>query len=308
MDKINLSDTFKTLFIKDRKCIVNADIDGVISGMLLQHFLNWKVVGYSSCCGLKDDDLWIEKGNDIDDCVFVDLPVILRKYAVIDQHFVATSENTITSYNSHNNKVNPNIMRKRVLTNQDDYKRKYPFGTAHFVLAILENLGIINANYLIDFNKRIGKFDLADLILRADRVIGNTKYYTSNCMDWAQWMIRLGGVNTEILFNLVQKEYLDRVNTEKEVENKLKELGCKGQDGDCSNLFRDKNYSQLTQYFIFLSNAMEIPSLPIFDFVSFQKLCGKRVNIDDLDKIGRKNIFSFAMVKKDLLSLTYIIE
>lgn len=35
-----LDEKFKTVFSKNKKCIGNVDIDGLIAGMLLQHFLN----------------------------------------------------------------------------------------------------------------------------------------------------------------------------------------------------------------------------------------------------------------------------
>ena len=49
MNKLILTDVIKNLFTKNRQCIINADIDGIMAGMLLQKFLNWNVVGYSSC-------------------------------------------------------------------------------------------------------------------------------------------------------------------------------------------------------------------------------------------------------------------
>ena len=34
-----------------KKCIINTDIDGILTGLLLQHHLNWEVVGF---CDSKD--------------------------------------------------------------------------------------------------------------------------------------------------------------------------------------------------------------------------------------------------------------
>lgn len=318
MSKIVLDDKFKQIFSKNRKCIVNADIDGIIAGMLLQRFLNWRVVGYSSCCGKPDDELWLEdKKENLVDCVFVDLPVSVPELSVIDQHFISIDSESIDRYNSENNKLNPNVMRNRMFVNANgncEYTNKYPFGTAHFVLAVLENLNIIDEQVSLLIHKKIDSFELADLFLRADRVIGNTYQYTPNCLDWANWMIDLGGKNTEALFVVVKNEYKTRINAEKKVEQCLINFGCKGIDGDCSNLFRVKDYTKLVEYFGFLSEAFEMRPLPIFKIFDFNKLNGKRVFISNSDisvakaESKRRDMFSFAFVTMKAMSLTYIEE
>ena len=93
-----LKDKLTKIFVngKGKKCIINADLDGLLSGMILQHFLKWDIVGFSSCSGKEDDDLWLfNKDEDISKCVFVDLPVCLEEYATIDQHFVNYDRKTI---------------------------------------------------------------------------------------------------------------------------------------------------------------------------------------------------------------------
>lgn len=318
MDKLILSGVIRNIFAKDRQCIINADIDGIIAGMLLQKFLNWIVVGYSSCRGRYDDELWIKTDvEDLRNCVFVDLPVSVSDLSVIDQHFVSLNKDSITKYNNDANKANPNVMRNKVYYNDDQqnqYTQKYPFGTTHFVLAILENLGYIKSDYVLNFSKRIEDFDLADLVLRADRVIGNTNSYTTNCLDWADWIISLGGRNTEDLFVVVKNEYEKRRSSEKLVESKLISLGCKSNDGDCSNLLRTKDYKKLNLYFDFLSSALEIEKLPVNNYDDFNRLTGKRMsvtksNLKIIEKECMKDdVFSFAFVSMSELSLTYIKE
>ena len=198
------------IFQKDRKCVINTDLDGLISGMLLQEFLNWEIVGFSSCCGKPDDNLWLKDKNiHLKDLVFVDLPVALKNISTIDQHFVAFEKDSIERYNNCGNKINPNIMRLRFFKN-NDYTKKYPFGTAHFILASLEKLNLLPTDFKIDFYKNLGGFDLGDLFFRADRVIGNTFLYTPNCFDWCDWMINYGVTITGRLFNIVKNEYKER--------------------------------------------------------------------------------------------------
>ncbi len=304
------------IFTRGRKCIVNADVDGLIAGMFLQNFGGWRVVGYSSCCGKPDDELWLENANEnLEECVFIDLPVCVPNFSAIDQHFVLFNEESRNNYLAQRNKINPNAMRGKVYRTADEkhqYTSKYPFGTAHFVLAALENSGVINRHCSLDFSKQLGEFDLADLFFRADRVIGNMANYTQNCFDWADWLISFGGHNTAALFNIAKSEYAARVDAETRVGDVLQSFGCKGTDGDCSNLFRGGDRAKLGAYFAFLGGALGLPPLPVFRFFAFGRLWGERENFDgDRDlpaveaKTKRADIFSFALVSSRSISLTY---
>ncbi|MCM1404239.1 MAG: hypothetical protein NC133_01905 [Prevotella sp.] len=317
MERVILESVIKHHFTQNRKCVVNADLDGILSGMFLQHFLDWKVVGYSSCSGKYNDELWLRNPNEsLEECVFIDLPVCQKSIPVIDQHFVAVDEQSVRDYYDDNNKINPNILRNKVLSDNkiNHYTEKYPFGTVHFVLACLENLGVIDQNIAIDWNKQLDKFDLADLICRADRVIRNTNDYNQNCVDWGNWLKGIGGINTNTLLDIVLNQYSNRVQNECDVEQKLLLLGCKGKDGDCSNLFREHNYLALKKYFNFLSKCFKMEAMPIWKFEEFAQLDGKRIKFNNnqlsyiKDCVQHPNVFSYAFVAKQMLSITYIKE
>lgn len=311
-----LSNEITNLFKRNRKCIINADLDGLLSGMILHKFLGWEIVGFSSCTGKPDDELWLyDATENLTECVFVDLPVYLKSYSTIDQHFIAFDKDSVEYYKESQNKVNPNIVRERVFKKEDglsEYTMKYPFGTIHFIIAVLENMGIIDNNYSFNFEKQLNGFDLADLILRADRVIGNTVSYTNNCIDWLSWLIDIGGKNTNRLFDKVKNELLVRKMNELCVEDKMKQLGCKGKDGDCSNLLRGKDYSSLKNYFDYLADAMDLEPIPVKEIKDFGRLNGKRFEVNDknLDFLKEEslkdNVFSFAFVTMRTLSITYI--
>lgn len=313
---MKLNNEITNLFTKNRKCIINADLDGLLSGMVLEKFLGWEIVGFSSCSGKHDDELWLYNADEnLKECVFVDLPVYIEKYSTIDQHFIAFDKESVDSYKENENKVNPNIIRERVFRKDDgssEYTMKYPFGTVHFIIAVLENMGVIDESYSFDFRKLLDEFDLADLILRADRVIGNTSSYTPNCVDWSKWLISIGGKNTNRLFSMVQTELTDRILRESKVEYKMINLGCKGKDGDCSNMLRAKDYNSLKNYYDYLANAMSMKSIPVKEITDFGRLHGTRYtitsnNLNVLKKESLKDdVFSFAFVTMKSLSFTYI--
>ena len=304
----------ESIFIKDQKCIINSDLDGLLSGMFLHKFLNWEIVGYSSCSGKKDDQIWIKDKNiNLQECVFVDLPVVIKNIRAIDQHFVLVDEEFFKQKNNFDNKLNPNIIRKRFLfkdNDESDYIKKYPFGTVHFIIACLEKLGFVKDDFGLNIGKKIDNFDLADILFRADCVIGNTNLYTHNCLDWCDWLMSVGGNLTKRLFNHVKLYYKTRLITEKFVEEKLNSLGCGRADGDCSNMFHEKDYIKLKGYFDFLSEVFNMESLPIFEFLACNNLVGSRCQVTkyNLDKIKHMlnggEIFSYAFVTKKTLSVT----
>lgn len=307
--------TIGAIFSKNRKCIVNADLDGVLSGMLLQHFLDWRVVGYSSCCGKPNDELWLAKDvANITDCVFVDLPVCVEGLPVIDQHFVAFNEESVRKFLEQGNKINPNLIKRRVFSDvngRSQYTAKYPFGTVHFILAALENQNIIDKNVTMDLAANLGGFDLADLLFRADRVIGNTNQYTHNCIWWIDWLLSIGGSITKELFTIARNEFAARLQRERNVENALLSFGCAGRDGDCSNLFRNRALDGLKKYFSFLGKSLCMEELPVFPFVDYGKLTGRKIAINTFnfnfakEETEKDSVFSFAMVSMHALSITY---
>lgn len=305
-----------SIFVTKQKCIVNTDLDGILSGIILQNFLQWEIVGFSSCAGKPEDEIWLKDKNiNLQECIFVDLPVAQKNIATIDQHFVALNEDSVKRYNSCENKINPNILRNRCYINkngQSDYTSKYPFGTFHFIIACLERKNLIPTDYKFELYKKIENFDLVDLILRADRVIGNTKQYTTNCIDWCNWMIDFGGNQTKNIFNVVKNEFNKRYDNEIYVQNKLKALGCVRADGDCSNMLRNKNYKELKIYFKFLSDCLNLETLPIFNVLEYGKLYGNRIEINNQninfirEELIKNKIFSYAFVTLKTLSITYI--
>lgn len=234
-------------------------------------------------------------------------------YTVIDQHFVAFDESFIGNYNKNQNKTNPNIMMGKIFyrgsSNTGQYTEKYPFGTTHFIIAVLEYLEIMRDTLPIE--KSIGNFDLADLIFRADRVIGNTCEYTDNCRNWADWLMYIGGENTRRLFTIAKNDYRERKAKESLVENKLRSLGCEKVDGECSNLFLDNHIQRIRTYFEFLSNAMDLPRNLVPDNAEsarFGRLSGTRMNMTPEVKaeVLKENVFSYAIVNMGEVSITYM--
>ena len=107
----NTIEKSKILLTDNQKCIVNTDIDGILTGLLLQHHLNWEVVGF---CDSKDT-IWITPGliEKIEDVIFLDIYVAHPSLKCIDQHIVAKDSNHGLHLAKNPNKQNPNLERLR---------------------------------------------------------------------------------------------------------------------------------------------------------------------------------------------------
>ncbi len=74
------------------------------------------------------------------------------------------------------------------------------------------------------------------------------------------------------------------------VEKELKRLGCERNDGDCSNMFKEKAYDKISNYFNFLSNAVDLKGIIASTIVPYGKLKGKRYDANYRDVESIKDI------------------
>lgn len=133
----------REIFSKNKNIVINSDIDGMLSGMILQKYFGCKVVGLSNSW----DSVWIdptyEQNNDdvLNSPVYIDLYVTNPKVICIEQHIIGYDNAHNRRLSALNTKINPNLMREgRTFIN--DYFHKYPFGTVHFLIALMEKEGI----------------------------------------------------------------------------------------------------------------------------------------------------------------------
>jgi len=319
INKNDIADTLHPLFIRNRNCIVNADLDGVLSGMILQKYLGWRVLGVSSCSGSPRDNLWVSISNDeILEAVFVDLPVIGVGYSCIDQHFLAIDDDHVATLRHDTKKANPNITRGRCLFPDNpinNYRAKYPFGTIHYILAGLEALEILNDGWQIPTIPTVDKFDAVDLVLRADRVAGNFAQYGPNCINWANWLMQKSGPVSQSLFNDIMTRTVYRVSRQSAVEAKLTKLNCARGDGECSGLVSAASLSELNIFLQWLSTVLNLPTLVIPNTLrSHGGLYGSRIRVTNFRDakiihntiLNDASLFSYAIVRNDEISITKI--
>ena len=177
----------KELFEKNKNIIINTDIDGILSGIILVKYCGCKIVGFTN----SKDSVWLADGyDDLFKHIYIDMFVTDENTICIDQHVVALTDEHMTSIRNSGTKFSPQSddpNNLRTFTSWG-FKNKYPFGTTQYIIAQLEQEGVI-----IDFNPNTrienSKITIGDLIHRADDAMKTSLYaYKNNADNWWRWL------------------------------------------------------------------------------------------------------------------------
>lgn len=173
---------------RDRKCIISADLDGVLSALLMSHLLSWQVVGVytinslfiaSSAVPETDRLLGPEDLLRKSDFCFIDHDIYRRHIKSIGHHFLRWSNDVpIPEHTAGHSSLNPNLLRGFSFNNE--FNRKYPFGTFHFLVACFSAWAMLS-----DFRP---DDDLTTLLLQVDSSFENAIKYQDNALDWLDWL------------------------------------------------------------------------------------------------------------------------
>lgn len=295
--------------LRNKPLIINSDLDGILSGLLLKKYLNCNIVGFSN----SEKEIWIHADykESLNAISFVDLFVANPNLVSIDQHIIAANEQHHLEISKNNKKINPNIINSRFHFPSSSYRSKYPFGTVHFLIALLEREGINLGD--LKLNHTIQGIQFIDLILRADDTMKTSIYssYTENAAEWWRWLIQLsskGHLTTSL------KNYLDGL-TKKKAENikinvgkflKNAPFNCDSSEGGIRQL--TTNWFIKEKVFTYMELLCEFVETPMIKLGGkFNKYNGiaermslSKSQLKELIEIGtidEKRIFSYAFVR-----------
>lgn len=231
--------------------LFNPDLDGILAAELLRRGLEWQPIGLCACTGRRSDRLWILRDlTDVPtDAAFVDMFVAEPGRLVVDQHIVSLDADHARLLATRPEKLNPNLLWTRTSeakphAGEREYKWKYPFGVAHFIIALLECAGV---SVSIDNASVTSHFTTFDLLLRADDAGRTTAAnYRPNALSWWHYLCELGGETTLALADyatsLGETECRDR---QESVEAWFKQLTPSvpwvGKDANFARHLRDSN-------------------------------------------------------------------
>lgn len=183
---------------ENKNCIISPDADGMLCGLFMSHFFNWKIVGYYD----NGKNLILKKGLNAEDCIFLDTEIKRPDIKSIGHHIsLFRKEDSEKILNGYANCLNPNHLRGRTL--KENFGGKYPMATIHLLISIIGS---------------IKKIEFSDksffVVLQADGTINRfLDRYSENLRDW---LIYLGAENSGHVLNkmLDKKTTLLKINRE----------------------------------------------------------------------------------------------
>src|SRR3989304_8248669 len=159
---------------KGHECLLSPDSDGLLCGLLMSDFLGWKVAGFYD-----GKTLYKNKESKLEHCIFVDVEILRNNIRSFGHHMNVHNVRTLPEDYSHQmaNCINPNHIRN--FDRAHNFNQKYPLGSVHLLLFILEK---VYPN-LIDIKK-----DGMGVLFFADGVWKILFKYTDNFLDWFKYL------------------------------------------------------------------------------------------------------------------------
>jgi hypothetical protein len=242
----------KALLGEQRGMISSTDLDGLLTVALLASVSDWRLDGFFD----SRDSLWTSGQHPLgqDSHVFIDVHVALADWVSIDQHIVAADTQHAEQLRRSRNKINPNLARTTVFAEAGErgFIHKYPFGTFHYVLALLEASGLAVD---LDLSRRItDDVSMMDLVLRADGAAENTRNYVSNTAEWWAWLRSVGGPLTDQIASAAEaaaSSAQDLVDRKRRLLELFRGMGCSTSDANFSDSLKrdDERVSALISLF-----------------------------------------------------------
>lgn len=156
---------------KNRKCILSPDSDGFLCGLAVSNLLDWEIVGFYD-----GKVLIIKDGEKYEDAIFLDIEINRAGVGSIGNHLVEFNRFLALEHYNFDQCIQPNMLRE--FDGKNAFQRKYPFGTIHLLLGILQEVSVID---------KLPDSAISPLLF-ADGIGNNLFGYPENCLDWIQYL------------------------------------------------------------------------------------------------------------------------
>tara|TARA_Y100001936_G_C15935771_1_gene591923 strand:+ start:31 stop:966 length:936 start_codon:yes stop_codon:yes gene_type:complete len=294
-DNKEILNNYKWLKQKNRPMIISSNYDGLFCAALLNHHLNWNLVGYYN-----QESLWISQQaiEQKEDIIWVDLNILPKQGKAVGGHIVSVDGFIPKGFESS---CNPNILDGLTA---NSFESKFPFSTLIFLL------------WLYDIKVNDDKMSKL-LILNTDATWLKWQNYNENCNKWMQ---KLSNYNFDSLFKNVNTKSFDN-QIDKLLYPTLLSINAMKEFGKLKSKFLnivnkeliinpDWDQDSIMILFELISNHLNwnVPKLPkIIKRIDGEKnKCAlKEVKAKGIDHfIKNKNIFSYAITNPHSFSYT----
>jgi len=169
---------------KGQNCILSPDSDGLLCGLFMSTYLNWRIKGFYD-----GKVMLLDKNISAKDCVFLDMEVFRKEIKSVGHHMVQFNKNKKPSnWGNFDNCIQPNNFRN--YDGYKDFRLKYPLATIHLLI------GIVGSKIKL----KIPRSAICPLFY-VDGVFKNLFGYPENCIDWLRYLNADRNKLRDIFFN-----------------------------------------------------------------------------------------------------------
>lgn len=231
MDTINYKEIIKNhpwIAQEGQAAILSPDSDGLLCGLFMSHYLNWKIAGFYD-----GKVLVLSKGLKSRDCIFLDMEIFRKNIKSVGHHMVMYKINDLpANWKNFDNCIQPNNIRGYDYYNV--FEKKYPLATIHFLI------GILGSKMKVD----IPKSSICPL-LYTDGTFKNLFNYPENCLSWLHF---LGGDYRESpLYSIFYNDHysiMELMFALKDLFEKLGQINDGARGGDKIKISDSKSHVQ----------------------------------------------------------------
>jgi hypothetical protein len=287
----------------DLPMVVSPDFDGLLCALLMSHYRNWRLCGFYDGRKLT----LVMPPTHIREFVFLDMEIYRPSVRSVGNHLLQWHQKI--KLPNFNCAVNPNLLRG--ITKQE-FGRKYPFATFHFLLVLLTHMGV---TIHLTLNP-----SLLAILLYPDSTHKVLLNYRRNVTDWLNWMdVKATTAPVGALFQcLASVRLADVVHGLEWLSGQLWGIGFQQKDDPCKfDPKADLPKAQVLWQFLQQSTGWQSPPLPLPNWTanfkvhstalkaaSYRQMLGKNPLSFALTSRSRKRGLQYTLVPQNLRSLT----
>ncbi|MBR2152427.1 MAG: hypothetical protein IJ944_03975 [Clostridia bacterium] len=129
-DYDSLLNKFPWINERKRYCILSPDSDGLLCGLFMSMFRDWKIVGFY------DDKVGVVNNKYLDeDIVLLDGEIFRKSVKSVGHHMLKLNKNRNVDFSNFSQCIQPNLLRN--YDGKHDFRLKYPLATIHLLVSII---------------------------------------------------------------------------------------------------------------------------------------------------------------------------
>lgn len=116
---------------RDHYCILSPDSDGLLCGLFMSNYLNWKVVGFYDGKVSIINSKYAAKNP-----IFLDIEIFRKEIRSMGHHMLLLNKkHKPTEWSNFDNCIQPNNLRN--YDGKNNFRLKYPLASIHFLISIV---------------------------------------------------------------------------------------------------------------------------------------------------------------------------